>query len=179
MTNNSDYRLYLDQRFNDVDKTLARIEEQTTKTNSRVTHLEEKIGVLEKQDVEHIINCPVLPRVEKIEDDMSEYKGEKRAKTTMKEWSMRSRGEKRAEFMKVLQTIGIIIAAIGLLITAYNSFNNLKHVQGLKTEVDLINTPVRTRGGSIMMIPSGVMIDSVKQNTETDVKEIKEPDPAN
>ena len=40
--------------------------------------------------------------------------------------------------------------------------NNIK-TGNLKDEVDMINTPVKTRSGTIEFWPSGVVIDSLKK----------------
>jgi len=85
MTQNEDYRLYLDERFkgmgslinahfHDLSSEITVIKEQTLKTNSRVNHIEDDIKELEKADIKHVVDCPVLPKVQKIEDDLMEYK---------------------------------------------------------------------------------------------------------
>jgi hypothetical protein len=72
--NNEDYRLYLDAKFDAVHEKLDSIEEQTKKTNGRVSILENQVGELQIKGVKHIIECPVKPIVEKMEEDLSEYR---------------------------------------------------------------------------------------------------------
>ena len=43
MPNSTDYRLVIDSEFKRVHESLAFIKEQTTKTNDRVNHLEDKV----------------------------------------------------------------------------------------------------------------------------------------
>lgn len=50
-----------------VDERLAEIERQTKATNGRVTELE-------KGQIKHIIDCPVLSKVQKINDDLEDYR---------------------------------------------------------------------------------------------------------
>jgi len=52
--------------------------------------------------------------------------------------------------------ISVIISMVGIITTH-------KQTARLKTEVDMINTPVRTRGGVIELWPSGVVIDSLNK----------------
>jgi hypothetical protein len=49
MTDQSDYRLYLNSEFSRLNDKLDAIKDQTTKTNNRVTHLEEKVGCVDKE----------------------------------------------------------------------------------------------------------------------------------
>ncbi len=51
-----------DAKFDIIDYKLDAIKEQTTKTNGRVTKLEES-------NMSHIINCPVAPKVRALEDN--------------------------------------------------------------------------------------------------------------
>jgi hypothetical protein len=74
---------------------------------------------------------------------------------------------KHTKTIRVLTTISISIAAIGLTITTIFTVLNHQGQKGLKTEVDMINTPVRTRSGNIEFWPSGVVIDSLKKQQDT------------
>lgn len=57
----------MNAHFENVDERLDRIEEQTKKTNGRVTELEHK-------ELTHIINCPQTAKIEKINEELTEYK---------------------------------------------------------------------------------------------------------
>ena len=57
----------INARFENVEDRLVRIEAQTTKTNGRVTSLEHK-------ELTHIQNCPMSPKIEKINEELAEYK---------------------------------------------------------------------------------------------------------
>ena len=67
MEENSDYRLYLEQKFKGIHEVLERIEEQTIKTNGRVT-------VLEKNELQHVIDCPVKKDLDLLSNDLTEYR---------------------------------------------------------------------------------------------------------
>ncbi len=78
MTQSEDYRKYLEEKFSglnthinaqfeNVHERLDRIEIQTTKTNGRVTLLENTVE-------HHPIHCDVKPVVEKIQEDLAEYR---------------------------------------------------------------------------------------------------------
>lgn len=150
MPNNEDYRKYLDTRFEGLVKVMSAqfinvhdkldaIEKQTTKTTGRVNELEAK-------ESNHIINCPVAAKVERIDEDLTEYR-----------------------MLKKYPKLGISIVAclvLGLFVTLYKVLNKQDVMQvgqdNLKKQVDMINTPVTDkRTGKVYLYPSGVKIDSV------------------
>jgi TolA-binding protein len=57
----------MNAHFENVDDRLERIEEQTKKTNGRVTELEHK-------ELTHTQNCPQTVKIEKINEELAEYK---------------------------------------------------------------------------------------------------------
>ena len=56
-----------DGKFELIKFELKSIKEQTTKTNGRVTKLEEKTETLKINDIEHITHCPNVSRIEALE----------------------------------------------------------------------------------------------------------------
>ena len=62
------------EHFKTLTEILKRIESQTTKTNGRVTVLEERVHEMDLQDWEHLLNCPQAPRVDQINKDLEEYR---------------------------------------------------------------------------------------------------------
>lgn len=84
MTDSPDYRLFLNEKFSSIeahindkfgamDIKLNSIEKQTTLTNSRVTHLEDDIGVVKGSIDEHAKECPAMPQIQSIKDNLIEY----------------------------------------------------------------------------------------------------------
>jgi len=73
MPEGEDYRLYLQGEFKNLHQKLDDIKSDTGKTNSRVDHLEDDVNELKLRNVEHLIECPVKPRVRAIEKDLEEY----------------------------------------------------------------------------------------------------------
>ena len=64
----------LEQKFEVINTKLDYIKAQVTKTNGRVDKLEGKVDVLEKQEIAHVLNCPVNPKLRVIEDALlSQY----------------------------------------------------------------------------------------------------------
>lgn len=151
MTDNPDYRLYLEKCFeglhkeiraNDInihDK-LDAIVKQTTQTNGRVNDLEKVVGGLEADLLKHPLECTLKDKFEKFEEDQLEYR-----------------------FFKKYPKTAITLLAIAVLGIALG-FGSL-HIgqKNLKSEVDMINTPVRMRNGSVELMPSGVVFDSLKK----------------
>ena len=81
MTDQKDYRTYLELQFKTIHDTLDRIENQTRLTNGRVTDTEKVVEVLEKKVDKavswgkhvmdtRVTNCPNLKRFEVLEDAM-------------------------------------------------------------------------------------------------------------
>ena len=147
MPENSDYRLFLDERFNglttsmngqfkEVHERLDKIEKQTTKTNGRVTEVEDwqKKHCNEEETEEKIIE-------------------RKRAK--------------RNEFIK---TASLIVITIGVIIAAISSLSNKSSIKSqanatrdsLKHEIRMTKgIPNITRGGWLIVNHNG-LTDSVK-----------------
>lgn len=57
----------MNAHFENVDEKLERIENQTVKTNGRVTELE-------KKELIHLAECPAMPEIQAIKDDLAEYR---------------------------------------------------------------------------------------------------------
>lgn len=74
MTEQKDYRLYLANEFGHIKETLQRIEKQTTLTNGRVTELESKVDVVEKDLLTHPIRCTQVREITEIKRDLEEYR---------------------------------------------------------------------------------------------------------
>ena len=89
----------MNAQFTNVHDRLDRIEEQTKKTNGRVTELEHK-------ELTHIQNCPNVEKIQKINEDLVEYK-----------------------MLKKYPKIGLTLLAAAIilfLITTFDSIDKLK-----------------------------------------------------
>lgn len=93
----------MNAHFENLEDRLERIEEQTTKTNGRVTELE-------KKELTHIQSCPVAPKVEKINEELAEYK-----------------------MFKKYPKIGIAIIAAAVLIFIITTFESIEKVKKAST----------------------------------------------
>ena len=127
MTDQTDYRLYLNERFESLNKhmnaqfetvhdRLDRIEVQTTRTNGRVNELEDDVAVLHEKLVLHPIECSKAKEISDMKEDLIEYK-----------------------FFKAHPTWTVIIIAffvVTLVISSYGTFstvaNNLKNKELLQ-----------------------------------------------
>lgn len=170
------------------------VKDANGKTAANVLKIEEIRQKVEKleQNLPHTpINCPqngtlqemktILEKIKEkkplFEELIHDYTTRKTKKTILKdteEGNIRTRQEERADAMKRITTISVAIAALALVVNLALSVSSrweqskLKKGQNaLKEEVDMINTPVRTRGGAIQWWPSGVLIDSLKANGDT------------
>lgn len=151
MTDSNDYRLYLEkcfdavnERFDAINKRLDDILEQTTKTNSRVNHAEDKINGRQKDvdDFRHLEKefGSVRDKVDKIDRDLLEI------------WFFK-------KYPKVF--FGILAVAVAAILGL--SINNNQKVKDIKQKVNYIeayekipNAP--TRGA----IEAYQQIDTVK-----------------
>lgn len=175
MVNDPDYRLYLEEKFKGIttlvngqfetvhDK-LQSIETQVYKTNGTVQEHERFKQYAQKIIDTRATECPQVDDINRIErevrqisDDLSEYR-----------------------MLKKYPKLGILIITI-FVVGMYLGYRKIVNAQNdLRETVNMINTPVRTRSGSIEFWPSGVVIDSLhKNNTNIDVQETKEPNPTN
>lgn len=87
----------------DMKQNITEIKAQTTKTNGRVTELE-------KKELTHIQSCPVAPKVEKINEELAEYK-----------------------MFKKYPKIGIAIIAAAVLIFIITTFESIEKVKKAST----------------------------------------------
>ncbi len=167
MTNGADYRLYLESKFDSIDEKLDKIVEQTTKTNGRVNDLEKEDSKINKRIddallwANHIVDtrntdCPHTGKINTMVETVDNIIKEKQFKQKESEsfWT---------KYRDILTTAGTIIAFLTLFVMMF--WNN-ERTAGLKKQVDLINTPVRTRDGSIQWYPSGVVIDSLNKTDQ-------------
>lgn len=133
MTNQPDYRLYLEEKFAGlnthinaqfeiVHDRLELIKEQTTKTNGRVTELEKEVDGLHEKLVMHPLECSKAKEISELKEDLIEYKFFKR-------------------YPKLTAVI-LAIFAIGIFISAYGTFstihNNIKS-KAMEQTIDTIN----------------------------------------
>lgn len=161
MTDSSDYRLFLNERFEGMAKLmnahfenihdrLEAIEIQTTKTNGTVQHHEKVI----LENLPHsVINCPQADKIDQIEKVLIGDDAVIRQKKMDKK-------EEHAKAIRLIMVAGIVVT---IFISIFSFISNKHNIGQLKTEVDMINTPVKTRGGTIMWYPSGVVIDSLNK----------------
>jgi hypothetical protein len=162
MTDSQDYRLYLESEFKGlhslmnaqfdiVHDKLEEIDTRLAKLNGSVAKHEQIINT----NLPHnVLNCPQADKIEHIEKVLI---GEEAIDKQYK----KDKEERHAVRVRTLMAVGI---AVTIIISLFSFFSNKTRVTELKTEVDMINTPVRTRGGTIMWYPSGVVIDSLKKN---------------
>lgn len=64
----------IDAEFTVVNMQLSQIKEQTTKTNGRVSRLEENVTSLEKREIYHYTECPNSEKIESINSELMEYR---------------------------------------------------------------------------------------------------------
>jgi hypothetical protein len=159
-----DYRLYLEGKFEglhslmnahftNVHDRLEAIEIQTTKTNGTVQRHEKLIT----ENLPHNeLNCPKSEKIDRMERAMI---GEEAIGSQKK----KEKEDRHSVVVRTLMAIGIAVTIFISVINAFSNRRQLSQTQDLKNEVDMINTPVRTRGGTIMWYPSGVVIDSLNK----------------
>jgi hypothetical protein len=170
MPDSQDYRLYLESEFKSIrtlfnaqfdavhdkldglEKKTDRIEIQTTKTNGRVTELEEDVHT----ELPHTKDG--CPNKDVINEMHSIFIAEQALSKAKEKDEVVSHSDK----VRVIMVIGIFVSIVLSLIGTFSGRKNHQLTRDLKEEVDMINTPVRTRGGVIEWYPSGVVIDSLK-----------------
>lgn len=63
----------LNERINSTNTILERVEQQTIRTNGRVTALEEKVSKVTTAETLHIVNCPNTEEIKKLKENQLEY----------------------------------------------------------------------------------------------------------
>ena len=145
MLESNDYK-YLEKCFESIDGKLDTVIYQVTATNNRVNKLEDKSN--ERQvvinDFRHLES----------EFKVCKEKIEEIDKNLLEVWFFK-------KYPKIF--VGVIVVAIftaiALVKVDVNKLKDMVHVTDQK--VDLINVPMRTRGGSVVLVPSGVYMDSL------------------
>ena len=136
MTDSKDYRLYLEEKFGGLNKhmnaqfetvhdRLDRIEVQTTRTNGRVTELEDTVTVLNEKLLLHPVECSKAKDIEALKDDLIEYKFFKRHPT----WTV---------IIIAFFVITLVISSYGTFSTVANNLKNkelLQDVQEIKENI--------------------------------------------
>jgi hypothetical protein len=64
----------MDAEFSVLGIELKQIKEQVTKTNNRVTHLEENVAAIPAREIKHVIDCPNIKKIDDINVDLREYR---------------------------------------------------------------------------------------------------------
>jgi hypothetical protein len=67
----------------------------------------------------------------------------------------KTKAEKRAELLKFIEVISIIIAAIGLIITSWFSFHGSQEVMANSKKIDDLGTPVIVNSRGLTTLPQG------------------------
>jgi len=169
MVKSDDYRLYLEERFSEQGNSLKEIKDGIADINSHLKQLngkiiehekyivyangvietrrkqteniEKKIDELEEEIKRHPVTCPNFSEIKSIKDDLEEYRIIKK-------------------YPKLIVILFAVLTA-GAIVGFINTASGLRK---LTNRVDIINTPVTTRSGTIEWWPSGVVIDSLKKN---------------
>ena len=140
MTDNADYRLYLESNFKSLHHELSEIKAQTTKTNGTVQRHEQIIA----SSLPHTVaNCPQNGVIQEIRDKLV---GEDAVKK-----------EKVARRNDIIKTVGIIIAALGLCGTAYGLIKGGDKLSAGQTKIE---TKIDNMGEPVIVNKSGKPLDS-------------------
>lgn len=65
-------------KFELIDNKLDNIYGQVKKTNGRVNTLEDKVEVIEKNEIKHYVNCPQASKIRTLEDNQLQEKSIKK-----------------------------------------------------------------------------------------------------
>ena len=145
MTDSSDYRLFLESKFEGLTVLMNAHAHDThdrlDTLNGSVSKNQNRIAELEKADLAHIIECPVKADVIKIEKSLLEY-----------------------NFLRKYPKIAIGIVVVSVIMGIYSVRKWITEpVKELQTQMDMMNTPVmNTRSGKYELWPSGMIMDSIK-----------------
>ena len=152
MTDDPSYRLYLESKFEGLTKhlnaefinihnTLDKIEEQTTKTNGRVSELETEM-------IKHPIECPSAKEIAAVKEDLIEYRMIKK-------------------YPKIFLFLIVVLVALSIWKAfdrdkIYDEMNKMGWK--LETKIDQIDGVSKiTRSGYVPYINNMGVLDSIKK----------------
>jgi len=139
---------------------------RTAKNETKLEQLKGQITDLEKELPHTADKCPQNSTLQELVDFVKDTKSKKEAVDSIKQAVQKSKEEQRADFLKVINTIGVCIAAVALVINTVFSLANKKEEKefrtNMKAQVDNINTPmINERTGKVFLYPSGLVVDSL------------------
>ena len=102
---------------------LGFIKEQTTKTNGRVTVLETRVLTLITDGNKHVLNCPRIHEIEKLEEKLEKFNDDNFIIKVINKWPK--------------QVIGVIVVSVILTIlaTGYSIYQGHEVITEIRTEV--------------------------------------------
>lgn len=143
MTKNDDYRKYLEERFNGIstlvnaqfdsmDLLLKKIEDQTKKTNNRVTKLEDEVINI-KSNINHVIDtrldtCPKNKTIDNIEESIDEIKD------NLGEYNIIKKYPKASIILIAVFVVSVVVSCI----TAVAAFTNVVSNKKIYNEIELV-----------------------------------------
>ena len=161
MPDSKDYRdLYLEEKFKalqqaqhgyfrEVHDRFDNIDKSNTARNNRLEKVENCIEELKEKESEHIINCPLVPKVEDIEKDLMEYRMIR----------------KYPKIFILLVTIAVLGSMYGVMRITNRQVNSavMSSTDTLRTEIRLMDgVSKQTRGGFVKYRDEMGFTDSVK-----------------
>lgn len=176
MTDNKDYRLYLESKFeglgkhinaqfdtvhdklDSLEKEVGEVKVQTTRTNGRVTHLERQRDSYMKTRVDK----PMLQEVCKEVDELKNIVGKL---DTWKQVELGVRGESRYKIDNRIKVLGVIVAFLMVGVSVFFGLRRYGNdIKSLKTEIGLTNEMLIESGGgnNIKGDTRSVNIDSLR-----------------
>jgi len=131
-------------QLKEIHGKLGEIKELNEKANGRLHQTEVDIEELKLKQIEHLIICPVRPRVKEIESNLAEYNMVKKH--------------------PILAALVLIVLVFGSVIMDYlgSSHNKETFIESMKQEIrDQVGVSKVTRGGYVYYNDQGLS-DSVK-----------------
>jgi len=144
----------MSQTLDKVLETVSKIETQTALINSRVNHLEESSEERQQAvvDFRHLEEhyAETVKCVEQIDRELDEYRMVK----------------KYPKIFVGLIVVTVIISLMGYINVRVKMKSVDSTIELVNDKIDLINVPMRTRGGGIVLMPAGVAVDSSYKKIE-------------
>jgi hypothetical protein len=124
-----------------IEKHLETANHATAKNVEKIEQVKEKVNDLEKTIPHSVVNCPQNGTLIELKTFFENFKGRKEGVNEAKDKLMKVKSERRAEAIKWITAIGVIVAALALLVNlTFSILGYHREARIIQDEHPIVNT---------------------------------------